>query len=417
MTMERAARAGAARGRGSRLRLPERLRRGTAAPLLATASFVACEAPPDLPADARVRYDTVGGVVHVVSGSRGEWARGGAWAVPDSGVVIGRMDGAEEEVFGAVTGVVVDADGRIWVADGQASEIRVFGPEGTFLRRVGRAGEGPGEFRNISGLALAPDGVGALDGQLGRVTVFRPDGGVARTFRLERAYMVLEQGAPMAFDDEGRFFDRARLSLRPFVDSVGVITYSPAGEPADTALLGVVLQDDIPVERDGRLVMSFRRPFAPNPSLAIGRDGRIHFARGDAYRIDVVGPAGDTLLVIRRGIAPRPVGDEERQAALERVRGRFEEAGTVAPPGIELPDTKPVIARLVVDDAGNLWALNPPDDSWRAMEWWVHAPDGRYLGAVATPVMDVMHIGEDFVAGVVTDELGVQRVKVVPVRK
>ena len=399
---------------------PRPLRRpaiATGAALFVAAGLVACDAPPELPADARVRHDTIGGVVHVVSGNRGEWARGGAWTVPDSGVVIGAVDGAPEYVFGEIAGVVVDGEGRIWVADAQVPEIRVFDRDGALVRRIGRAGEGPGEFRNLSGLALAPEGVGALDGTQGRVTVFDPDGAVVRTFRLQRAYMILEHGAAMAFDDEGRFLDRARLATRPPLDSIAVITYSPTGQPVDTAFIGAVDPGNIPVERDGRLIMSFRRPFTPQPVLAFGRDARIFFTRGDAYRIEVIDPSGDTVRVLRREIAPRPVSDEERTAALDRVRGQFEEAGVVMPPGIELPATKPVIADLVVDETGNLWVLNPPDATWRSLEWWVHAPDGRYLGAIATPMMEVMHIGEDFVAGVTFDEMGVQRVKVVPIRK
>ena len=41
----------------------------------------------------------------------------------------------------------VDASRRLYVAGvSPVSHIRVFGPDGTFLRRIGRPGEGPGEF-------------------------------------------------------------------------------------------------------------------------------------------------------------------------------------------------------------------------------------------------------------------------------
>lgn len=376
-----------------------------------------CDTVPELPADARVRYDTVGGVPHVISGNRGAWAGGGSWTVPDSGVVIGALEGPEEQVFGEVAGVVVDGEGRIWVADDQAKEIRVFDADGAFVRTIGRDGEGPGEFRNLSGLAVAPEGVGALDGTLARVTVFRPSGEVVRTFSLDRPYMILEHGATMAFDDHGRFFDRARFATRPLLDSMAVITYSPAGEPVDTAFIAAIEQDHLVVERGGRPIMTFPRPYGPSPSLAIGPDGTIYFTRGDAYRIQVLDPSGDTVRVLRREIQPRPLTEEEREAALDDIAERYEQAGAIAPPRIDIPEIRPVIARLAADPAGNLWVLNPPEPSWRSFEWWVHDPEGRYLGAVAAPTMNVMHIGEELMAGVTWDELGVQRVKVVPIRK
>lgn len=169
-----------------------------------------------------VVVDTVGGVEHVTSFGPGTWADegGGWWLDEGASTEIGAVEGPDEVVFGRISGVLVDPEGRIHVADPQAREVRVFSPDGGFLRRVGRDGEGPGEFRHLSGLALAPDGVAALDGSLGRVTVFDGSGQVVRTFRLERPYMILEHFAAMGFDREGRFLDRARLSLRPGTDSI-----------------------------------------------------------------------------------------------------------------------------------------------------------------------------------------------------
>lgn len=393
------------------------MRRARLAVALAAAVAVACEEQPEAPADARVMYDTIDGVAHVVSGARGDWHRGGSWNVDRGGPSIGAADGPDEYTFGQVAGVVVGQDGRIYVGDAQASEVRVYSAGGEFVARFGRSGEGPGEFRNISGLARAPDGIAVLDGRLSRVTVFRPDGSVARSFRLERPYMRTESRALMQFDERGRFYDRTPLGMEPLVDEAGIVVYDPDGSPVDTVRVAVIQQDHLVVERDGRPMMSFTRPFAPQPSMAVGPDGRSYFTRGDEYRITVRAPDGDTLRILRRRLRPRPVLPEERDSALEWVRGRYGMSGVQPPARIDLPDTKPVIADLVVDDAGNLWVQTHGDADWSHLEWAVHEPGGRYLGAVATPRVRVMHIGEDFVAGVTADELDVQRVVVLPLRK
>lgn len=370
-------------------------------------------------ADLGVAYDTVGAVEQVTSSGAGVWSgAGGAWTVDEThGVTIGRLEGADEYVFGQISGLVVDRKARIHVADTQAKEIRVFSPDGEFLRRVGRDGEGPGEFRNISGLALAPGGIAALDGSLGRVTVFDSSDTVVRMFRLERSYMILEYNAPMAFDAAGRFFERARLSLMPGIDSIGVITYGSDGAVSDTVLLAEIRQDHIMVERNGMPYMSVPRPFAPQPSIAFGPEGSVYLARGDEYRVDVFSPAGDSLRVIRRTVEPRSVTAAERDSAAAYVTGIFERTGVKAPPGIEIPQRKPAIQRLVVDASGNLWVLTAQEAGSDRFEWSIHDPQGRYLGAVTTPVMTVIQIGDDFLAGTMRGEFDVPSAVVFPIVK
>lgn len=62
------------------------------------------------------------------------------------------------------TVVVRDSLGRILVADGLASSrLSVFSAQGTFLRSVGRAGGGPGEYGRIWQIAPVADGVYLYD--------------------------------------------------------------------------------------------------------------------------------------------------------------------------------------------------------------------------------------------------------------
>lgn len=379
-------------------------------------AVVGCADPgEDLPADARVTIDTVDGVPHVISGNRGAWVRGRSWKVlADSGLIIGEADGTEPYVFGQVTGVVLGDDRRIYVGDGQALEVRVFSPDGAFQTRFDHEGAGPGEFRDISGLARAPDGIAVLDGAQDRVSVFSTDGAFLRSFRLHRPDRAAEAFAVMGFDTSGRFLDRARLSAAPTVDSVGVTVHSLAGEPADTVFIAAIEEDPLVVERDGVPVASLPRPYAPRPSVAIGPDGRIYFTRGDHYRVMVISPAGDTLRILRRELRPRQVSAEERDSARAVLEGMYHRGDAPAPADVDLPETRPLISALHVDRLGNLWVGAAPGRGWRHREWAVHDSTGRYLGPVATPDMTLADIGEDYVAGVMADETGVQRVVVFP---
>ncbi len=61
-------------------------------------------------------------------------------------LTVGVADGPDEYVFGRIVGVVTDSLGRVFAADMQASEVRVFDSVGGFLFTIGRRGAGPGEF-------------------------------------------------------------------------------------------------------------------------------------------------------------------------------------------------------------------------------------------------------------------------------
>ena len=93
-----------------------------------------------------------GGVEMVRHGNLGDYGRP-VFAVEHL-LAIGAEDGPAEFSFGEVAGLDVMADGTIAILDGQAGEVRTFAPDGSFLRRIGRKGEGPGEISGEGTLAL-----------------------------------------------------------------------------------------------------------------------------------------------------------------------------------------------------------------------------------------------------------------------
>ncbi len=55
----------------------------------------------------------------------------------------------DEVILGRTAGIVVDGFGRVYVGDQHANTVHVFDSDGSYLRQIGRQGEGPGEFLNI----------------------------------------------------------------------------------------------------------------------------------------------------------------------------------------------------------------------------------------------------------------------------
>jgi DNA-binding beta-propeller fold protein YncE len=79
--------------------------------------------------------------------------------------------------FAKPTGVAVDKEGNLYVADTLNDRIEVFDADGAFLRTWGKNGDGPGYFARPKGVAIDSDGhIWVADGMQDRVQVFTSEG-------------------------------------------------------------------------------------------------------------------------------------------------------------------------------------------------------------------------------------------------
>ena len=87
----------------------------------------------------------------------------------------------------AVPGVAVDRRGRILITD-LHPEVLVFDSTGTFIRAVGRKGEGPGEYQFLSHTNVGPRYIHVFDFDRGR-TLLNQDFEFVRTDRFAGRYL------------------------------------------------------------------------------------------------------------------------------------------------------------------------------------------------------------------------------------
>lgn len=61
-------------------------------------------------------------------------------------LVLGADLSDPQQVFYRASGAVPDPEGNIWVNDGGNLRVQVFDPSGSYVRTIGREGQGPGEL-------------------------------------------------------------------------------------------------------------------------------------------------------------------------------------------------------------------------------------------------------------------------------
>lgn len=87
-----------------------------------------------------------------------------------------KVGNLKDTTFYYATFVRSDEDGNIYVLDMADCSIKIFNSDGTFIRKYGRRGQGPGEFLSPFRMDVAPDGkILVLDPNLHKCELFEND--------------------------------------------------------------------------------------------------------------------------------------------------------------------------------------------------------------------------------------------------
>lgn len=335
------------------------------------------------------------------------WREGDEWRVVEE-IRVGTLDGDGPDMFGDITSFEVDPEGRIWILEGQAQEIRVFGADGRHVRTVGRQGGGPGEFARALQIRRGPDGnMWVIDPQNNRISVLDSAGTYLEGMQTPGGFIIIPW--PGGFDAAGNYYSPVPLpSDEGF--NMGLMRLDPSFTPIDT----VAIPRD-PVERERfeirREDMRWLRsiPFTGGFDWRLAPSGTLWGTLTGEYRLFQLSLAGDTLRTITREFTPLPVTDADMDRARENLESFIRNGGKVD--WSKIPSTKPAIEEFFFDDEGNLWVapVTTQEDDGHLFD--VFDPDGRFLGTLRTPfplaTYPVPIIRDATIYGITEDELEV----------
>lgn len=327
------------------------------------------------------------GRIVVRNGGTPLWENGEAWTAVEA-VRIGSLEGDSPDVFGQVWSVELDAEGRVYVLDSQASEVRVFAPDGGYLRTLGRPGEGPGELAGPVGFDWGPGGaLWVMDSQNARYTAFDPETGEV-VAEESRAVGFFQIPWPGGFDEPGHLWDTGLARIEGTPGVVSLIRLDSLFRPADTLRLpqGEESSRILFTRDDGAAVMTMQDPFAPRPVWSLWPRGGVTVFDGLEYELQRVARGGDTVRTIVLDRPRAPVTPAERDSALsafaETARAMAGDATPEREPRV--PDRKPAVRSLFEDDRGHLW-VEPYREAGAPVAYDVFDRGGRYLGSVEMP--------------------------------
>ncbi|MDE2981518.1 MAG: 6-bladed beta-propeller [Gemmatimonadota bacterium] len=333
----------------------------------------------------------------------------------------------EEYIFGEVTSVAADSDGRIYVADQLTPSVRVFGSDGEFVAWIGREGEGPGEFTWPVDILPAADGRLFVRGS--RVTTFAasasseyPDA-VVDTWRTPA---LSNTGSERARLVDGVYYYPHYTSIRDEPVDYFYMKYGPGGHTGDTVRvpavgnLGRQFTAFYMVNAGGGWLVDGLNivPFGPRADWDMTERGTIIASDGETYRIQEFDQDGRLLRTItgpemeRRAVPLAERADSMRalEARIDSLPVPLEDVMHVAPEILrgEIPDSLPASIALHVGTGNRIWVERwPPEGRGSSRYYDVLEYDGRYRGTVVVPAPLLADpppfFGEDVIVGVVMD--------------
>ena len=308
-------------------------------------------------------------------------------------LTIGGENAAEGADFGRISGLATDATGRIFVADAQDNQVRVFSATGAPLGRIGRVGSGPLEFKRLRTIAIGPDRLlWARDEGNARmlaIDVAKLPASPVKTVPLKQftggSQLPIVFAAPGEVVDESTWFDPAmktfrplRLRLGPNGDVLRVDTL-PVPPGAFAGMHRIVKeQKDAAGKVVGMSENYYWQPYGPAWLRAYGPAGVRADAVGSRYEVSVFGANGQLLRTLKRTVPPVALSARERQ----RGDSSINEVKQDLPFGV--PSAKPPIVALRWSQDGQLWIERSTADG-QPREADVYDASGRWIAIAEWP--------------------------------
>lgn len=269
----------------------------------------------------------------------------------------GESEARDQYQFVIISGLYLDQNGLMYVADSRTDDVRVFGPDGTLRTKFGRTGEGPGDFRAPAFMGVDASGrMWVRDDPNTRYHAFDLRGDRPRPAGMIRMPGVSRAPASRAEWSADRKLIHAVYAGFPeptltvfALDESGTVSRryqvpaAPSGEVAKVR------------GRNGTLV-TVGEPFGGRPLRAVGGKGQSLVAFSSTYRVDWYDARGHRLRTLSRAVNGPPVAAAERDEAERALADQARRIG-VARGAIKLdvPKHKPALKNLGFDLDGRVW--------------------------------------------------------------
>jgi hypothetical protein len=275
-------------------------------------------------------------------------------------LTIGSEKGSDEAMLLDPICIRAGDDGRIFVLDRKAVQIKLYGPEGRFIKTVGKAGQGPGEMSGPRDFSITAGQELLVNDDRGRRLLFFSLKGEFRKAIPRKETFAFENPSLNA---RGQFIAGASLMVEgEFIQELAI--YGPRIERLTVLFSKPALKYPV------------FNPLFPQICFQMTKDDRIVWGITSKYELIIADPEGKAIRRIIKDYTSVPVPKEQK----DQWKKDFYSGQDVR---LEIPDDYPPFQGLVLDDEGRIFVRTyekapDTDDNY----YDIFDPDGNYIAKV-----------------------------------
>lgn len=245
---------------------------------------------------------------------------------------IGEAEGREEYMFSDIRTLVVDEAGRIYVLDWKEIHVKVFDQNGTYIRTIGKKGQGPGEFIMPLSVFITHQNELAVNDYRSRLAIFSLEGEFKKNIQIAKVGL-----SSISIDSEGNMVghvivreeENPRYELKKFDSELNYL-HSLGSSPLPSAS------------------PSGFNPFGGIISFRIDNNDQVICGYPEDYEITIFDKEGNHKRKIIKDYDPVEITEEEMKEVTEGI-----------PPDIKIsiPKYHSAYQWFTIDDEGRIFVM------------------------------------------------------------
>jgi len=341
-------------------------------------------------------------------------------------------------LFSGIARTALLNDGRIAVANGEPTEIRIYSPNGAFVTRVGRRGRGPGEFQAIASMFPGNgDTLFAVNLPYFQLLRFSVTSGYVDmhvpsrdTIQVRLAPMRQAEGLReflrngsfiVSASSDGHLPEEVRFPTGKLVFPMRTAVWFPRDHSAPKTVGPYAGIEQMFIDLGNGQRTAEVPPGARRGMRGFGARGTRLCVAAAGTEVSCVDEDGSRLSIRwTQDAVPVPQSEIDAWKARYRSGGRTGSAQTAEQiiAGIIIPESRPPILAIVVATDGRVFVAGPdlPRELTGPIPYRMFSRTGELVGIAQLPAMGVHEVGDDYVLGVERDEDGVEFVVIYDVK-